>query len=36
VLALCVERGLKPSNAMTQAADLLVRVAQSPYAAAQR
>ncbi|HXZ58348.1 MAG TPA: hypothetical protein VEG40_12270 [Gaiellaceae bacterium] len=36
VLALCVERGLKPSNAMTQAADLLVRVAQSPYATAQR
>ncbi|MGZ4258559.1 MAG: DUF6895 family protein [Gaiellaceae bacterium] len=36
VLALCVERGVKPSNAMTQAADLLVRVAQSPYAAAQR
>lgn len=32
VLALCVERDLKPSNAMTHAADLLVRVAQSPYA----
>jgi hypothetical protein len=36
VLALCVERKARPSSAMTQAADLLVRVAQSPYAAAQR
>lgn len=36
VLAFVVERGVRPSNAMTQAADLLLRVAQSPYAAAHR
>ncbi len=33
VLEVCVEREIEPSNAMTQAADLLLRVAQSPYAA---
>ena len=36
VLTLCVEREVAPSTAMTQAADLLRRVALSPYASAAR